>query len=79
MQKPTIFTCIMQPSIQEVKIYFCQRGMPDLEADHFFEFYEKKQWKSKSGLFRKNWKNIARTWIMSVLIVKPWLFNKNIH
>ena len=69
----------MPPAIQDVKAYFSQKGIPDLEADHFFLFYEKKHWMSKNGLHFKSWKNIARSWIMSVLSAKPWLFNKNIH
>ena len=79
MQQQALFTNTMPPSIQDVKIYFSQKGMTDLEAEHFFLFYEKKQWKSKNGNFFKSWKNIARNWIMSVLGAKPWLFNKSIH
>lgn len=79
MKQQAFFTSTMPPSIQDVKIYFTQKGMPDREAEHFFLFYEKKSWKSKSGNFLKSWKNIARNWIMSVLSAEPWLFNKNIH
>ena len=53
--------------------------MPDLEAEHFFLFYEKKQWKSKGGNFLKSWKNIAWNWIKGVFSCEPWLFNKSIH
>jgi hypothetical protein len=69
----------MPPKIQEVKVYFSQKGIPDLEAEHFFLFYEKKQWKSKSGNSFKSWKNIAWSWIKVVLNSQPWLFNKSIH
>jgi hypothetical protein len=79
MEKQALFSPNMPPTIQDVKIYFSQKEMPDLEADHFFLFYEKKNWESKKGQPFKSWKNIARSWIMSVLSVKPWLFNKNIH
>jgi len=79
MQNELLFTGTMPPTIQEVKIYFSQKGMPDREADHFFLFYEIKKWKSKKGRPLKSWKNIARNWTMSVLSVKPWLFNRNIH
>ena len=51
MKKQTLFTHTMPPRIQDVKIYFSQKGMPDVEAEHFFLFYEKKQWKSKNGYF----------------------------
>jgi len=79
MEKQTLFTCTMPPGIQDVKIYFSQKGMPDLEAEHFFLFYDRKQWKTKNGHFLKSWKNIAWSWIKGVLKDKPWLFNKNIH
>jgi len=79
METQTLFTDIMPPRIQDVKIYFNQKGMPDQEAEHFFLFYEKKQWQSKKGIFLKGWKNIAWNWIKGVLSSKPWLFNKHIH
>jgi hypothetical protein len=79
MEKQTLFSPIMPPAIEDIKVYFSQKGMPDREAEHFFLFYEKKQWKSKRGNFLKSWKNIARNWIMSVVSVQPWLFNKGIH
>jgi len=79
MEKQGLFSPTMPPTIQDIKIYFSQKGMPDQEADHFFLFYEKKLWKSKKGQPLKSWKNIARSWIMSVLSVKPWLFDKSIH
>jgi hypothetical protein len=63
------------PTIQEVKDYFSQRCMPDLEADHFFLFYEKKEWKSKRSKPFNGWKNLAWNWIRSALIISPWLFN----
>jgi len=79
MRNETLFTRTMPPSIEEVKIYFSQKGMPDMEAEHFFLFYEKKQWKSKGGNFLKSWKNIAWNWIKGVFSYKPWLFNKGVH
>ena len=79
MRNEALFTRTMPPSIEDVKIYFSQKGMPDLEAEHFFLFYEKKQWKSKGGNFQKSWKNIAWNWIKGILSYEPWLFNKSIH
>jgi hypothetical protein len=79
MQELSLFTKSMPPAIQSVKIYFSQKGMPDQEAEHFFLFYEKKQWKSKRGHYLKNWKNPAWSWIKEALRDQPWLFNKNIH
>jgi hypothetical protein len=79
MEKQAVFTKIMPPRIQDVKIYFSQKGISDLEADHFFLYYEKKQWKNKNGLFLKSWKNCAWNWIKEILRDQPWLFNKNVH
>jgi len=79
MENISLFTSTMPPRIQEVKIYFSQKGMPEMEAEHFFLFYEKKQWKSKNGHFLKSWKKIAWTWIRGVLSGSPWLFSKSIH
>jgi len=79
MEKKSLFTNTMPPRIQDVKIYFGQKGMPDLEAEHFFLFYEKKQWKGKNGHSFKRWKNLAWNWIKEALRDQPWLFNKNIH
>jgi hypothetical protein len=79
MQQQIIFNRTIPPKIEDVKIYFSQRGMPDREAEHFFLFYEKRLWKSKKGRFLKSWKNIAWNWISSVLHARPWLFNKNVH
>lgn len=67
------------PTIQDVKIYFNQKGMPEYEADNFYHFYEKKQWKNKTGNFYRNWKYIAYMWIASVVQNQPLLFDKWIH
>jgi hypothetical protein len=72
-------TKIIPPRIEDVRIYFSQKGMPVLEAEAFFIFYEKKNWKSKKGNFFKSWKNIAYYWIASVISNKPLLFDKAIH
>jgi len=69
----------MPPTIEDVKIYFSQKGMPAPEAEQFFLFYEKKQWKSKNGNFLKSWKNVAYYWIATITSNQPQLFNKLIH
>lgn len=79
MEKQALFTKIMPPRIQDVKIYFSQKGISDLEAEHFFLYYEKKQWKRKNGISLKSWKNNAWNWTKEILRDQPWLFNKNIH
>lgn len=72
----SFFSKAMPPTIQDVKIYFSQKGMAEAEAETFFLFYEKKQWTSRKGRFFKSWKSIAFRWIASVLKDKPWLFDR---
>ncbi len=67
------------PSIQEVKIYFDQKGIPKCEASKFYQFYENKQWTSKNGHFYKDWKQIAYRWIAKVVNSHPFLFDRRIH
>lgn len=73
------FVANMPPRIEDVRIYFSQKGIEESEAEAFFLFYEKKQWKSKTGNFLKNWKSAAYQWVVSVLRDKPWLFDKSIR
>jgi hypothetical protein len=79
MKKPNNLPETVSPGINEVIIYFSQRGLSIAEADHFFKFYEKRGWKSKKGLFLRKWKNTAYQWIFKILKREPWLFNKAIH
>ena len=67
------------PTFHEVKIYFSQKGMNELEAEHFYLFYEMKQWISKTGNPYKNWKSLAYAWIMYAIRLQPLLFDKTIH
>lgn len=67
------------PPFEEVKIYFNQRGIPEIEATQFFLFYELKRWTNKKGNAYKSWKTIAYQWILGVLINQPELFDKQIH
>ncbi|MFD2889009.1 hypothetical protein [Chitinophaga cymbidii] len=72
-------TRCMPPSIDEVRIYFSQKGLSAAEAECFFFFYEKKGWKNKNGASFKKWKHIAYHWIADVFKYEPWRFNKDIH
>lgn len=67
------------PVVSEVKVYFLQRGMTELEAEHFFLFYEKKGWKNGKGQFMHNWKSLAYKRIHAILQEQPWRFDKTIH
>ena len=67
------------PRIEEVKIYFSQKGVSEKEAETFFLFYELKAWTNRNGNYLKNWRQMAYHWIRGVLVNNPYLFNKNIH
>jgi len=79
MESQNPFLQTNAPTIQEVKIYFDQKGLPEYEAESFFLFYKKRGWKSKTGNYFKNWKSIAYYWIQKVFHSKPWLFNRNVR
>jgi hypothetical protein len=79
MHLQPVFAAYFPPRIEEVKIYFLQKGVPEKEAEQFFLFYEKKGWISKKGNFLKNWKSTAYKWVASVLQKEPHLFNRQIH
>jgi hypothetical protein len=51
------------PDLIEVKEYFSKKNMNKREAEHFFLFYELKQWKAKNGQLLHNWKALAGKWI----------------
>ena len=76
MKEPIFCSRIMPPHINDVRIYFSQKGMPYTEAERFYHFYNGKHWRSRSGNYLKSWKNIAYHWIASVVHDQPWLFNK---
>jgi hypothetical protein len=61
------------PRIEEVQVYFQQKGIPLSEADHFFLFHDSKKWLGKNGRFITSWKSSAFHWINSVLADQPWL------
>lgn len=67
------------PKVDEVKVYFLQRGMMESEAEQFFLSYEEKCWKNAKGQFMSNWKGLAYKWINTILLKEPWRFDKTIH
>ena len=79
MPSKTLFSQMMPPTIQEVKIYFTQKGISEKEAEHFFFFYERKQWTSRKGNFFRSWKSIAYRWISSIWLAQPMLFDKDMR
>lgn len=79
MPKQLFFNSNMPPPYREVQIYFLQKGMPELEAEHFYRFYEMKEWRSKNGNLLGNWKSIAHGWIVSAISMQPWLLTRHLH
>ncbi len=81
MKKPfaskNLFQHHVSPKLEEVRIYFLQKGIPAKEAEDFFSMYEYRNWKSKKGDFITNWKAIAYRWIASILKQSPLLFSKS--
>jgi len=67
------------PTIDDVKIYFSQKGLPEYEAENFYELYQKKEWISRYGNFLKNWKDVAYKWIVALVHQQPFLFDRHIH
>lgn len=79
MQPTIILPNAIPPQIEEVRVYFNQKGMSVAEADTFFLFYELHSWKNKKGDFLKSWKTRAYQWVAAILKQEPWRFQKNIH
>lgn len=55
------------PCLAEVKKYFAIKKLNIKEAEHFYLFYELKQWKGRKGQLLHNWKVLAANWIASAL------------
>lgn len=69
----------MPPKVEEVIIYFTQRGASKTEAEEFFLFYDSKHWISKTGKYYKSWKSIAYKWVSAITKRKPELFDRKIR
>lgn len=67
------------PDLEQVAIYFSQKGMNVQEAERFFAEYEGKHWQYSNGAPIIRWKQAARLWIADFLKKHPWLFDKHIH
>jgi transcription elongation factor len=64
MRKQQFFNDSMwPPTMEQVKVYFRDKGMNTMEAEHFFRLYQLKQWRTKKGQLIKQWKNAANSWI----------------
>lgn len=57
-------TCL-PPSLQFVRIYFGQKGLPAKAAEDFFRYHQAKEWRTERGAPIRNWKTVANNWIWS--------------
>jgi hypothetical protein len=70
-----LFAHHIPPKIEDIKVYFSQKGVPEKEAEDFFHVYEHRHWTSKTGHFIKNWKAIAYRWIVSTWKTNTFCFD----
>jgi len=68
MEDTILFEEHRSPDLMEVKKYFSKKHMNHQEAEHFYLFYELKQWKGRKGQLLYNWKVLAANWIASALL-----------
>lgn len=59
------------PSLKEVKAMYTEYGLTPADAIHFYDFYEKKNWKTKNGTPILYWKALAQKAINTLLQTKP--------
>jgi hypothetical protein len=62
---------VTPPPLQHVKIYFNEKGAPEIEAKKFFNHYEARGWLNNSLTPILNWKASARNWILNIPKFNP--------
>jgi len=67
------------PDLEQVIIYFSQKGMNLAEAEMFYNSCRERQWQFRNGAPVLRWKQAALLWITAFQEKQPWLFDKNIH
>jgi hypothetical protein len=63
------------PEPEFVSIYFDQQGQPD-EAERFYRYYQKEQWKTITGTKIRNWKVLAADWIFERRQAQKWTLRR---
>lgn len=51
------------PLLDHVKIIFDQQDFQEKDAIEFFDYFEEREWRTKSGVPIKNWKQVVDNWI----------------
>lgn len=63
-EKPNLgYGTEVPPLLDHVKIIFDQQDLQDKDAIEFFDHLQERDWKTKSGVPIKNWKQVADQWI----------------
>jgi hypothetical protein len=69
MGKERLFTDSMwPPTLEQVKAYFLGKGQNEKEAEHFFQLYQLRHWRTVKGGMVRRWKNAAHAWICSATL-----------
>lgn len=58
----------VKPTLDEIKSYCIERGYTQVDAERFFNYYEKNGWMVKSGKGKKkmaNWKLCVNSWVVN--------------
>lgn len=63
------------PKWLHVKIYFIQKGMSEKDAEDFFLFHKKANWKTKRGRPITRWKAVANEWIWDCKQLRKQKYN----
>lgn len=67
------------PSFTEIHAYFSQKGMPALEAHHFYIVHEARGWKTRTGAPIRRWKSAAYRWIVTAWQIDKYLFDRSMR
>lgn len=54
------------PLLDHVKIIFDQKELHEEDANEFYDHFQKTDWKTKTGVPIKNWKQVADNWIWNL-------------
>lgn len=56
------------PTQEQVNIYFANAGCNEKEAEIFYRHYNTRSWKNRKGKLIQNWKKLAWTWILNLIV-----------
>lgn len=65
LQSNNGFGNCMPPTLENLAIYFSQKGLPVKAAEGFYRYHKARKWKTQAGNPVRNWKTLANNWIWS--------------